>query len=210
MFTSPYNETLSVGGLNFKNTISYSHDTALLADMVIPAATSGVLSVRGGDDSGTIVFTDDSHNLIAGDRFDLYFTNADGSAGVQIGCIVSAVTGTGDTDVAFSGGVSTGVADILPVVDSVVKSCEATYEVYELDAYTVQAFGVGSIRHAVVSIVTGNPTDEPYPIVVNNSAYIWHTLNGLAFPFAGLVILGFYVSQGHTADSDVRVGAAIA
>jgi len=177
-------KTFSIGGKTFTEQKQVAPDAAIIRERSVPAAQTGVLSVRTSDTVGTITMDSGSHTVSTGDRIDLYW-----SGGSRRGVTVGTVAGT-------SVPISAGAGDILPAATTAVTVAIASSVPVDVNGTNAQAivFSTGGAKGTLVLTDSGDV--EKYARVIEaNGADIWYLNNGDVNPITGQTIAKAYLTH---------------
>lgn len=166
----------------------------------LPQAYSGTVSTRTDNDTGVITLDlttpTDGHDIITGDRVDLYWTDAAGDKKHRYGMLV----GTVDSDTDLTIPVDGGAGDNLPALlfDVVIAICYQEDFVLNGDNCVWLSAQHISAGEAIFNLVNSSNVSQKVMIVEPAvDAYIWTDEGGTTNPVAGLTgIAKVFVSHG--------------
>lgn len=169
MFDLTITKNFSIAGKSFSHAQTISTDElANSLEAEIPVALAGVLTVRTDANTGSLTMDSVSHGLIATNKIDLYWDNADGTSGqrrnVTVGVVAGAVVA-----------IDLGAGDDLPIATTVIQAAL-------VQVYTVSIIGddiatlLGTVDFAKGTIVlldTGGTVECLYMEIIAGGSYDW-------------------------------------
>lgn len=186
-------KNLSVGGVTFPENKTIVGDAAIVHDEQVPAGDPGVLSVRGGDTSGTIDIDDSGHTITDADRVDLYW-----DGGCRRGMTVGTVAGA-------SVPVSGGAGDALPALSTPITVARPVELQLVVSGSLVQAILFFTDTHGQF-VLEDAGGEELFKEVNEDATWSWHNDSGEDNPITGDSIVKAFVSHDGTEVGTMRVG----
>ncbi len=168
---------------NRNDDIEYVNSTG--SNPAVDVAKTGTVTVRTTTSIGTLTLQA-GHGLIAGDRFDMFWTDADGAHQSRLNVLAGVVVGT-------SVPVTSGEGDNLPNVATAITVMKPlSYSFGEIDGDRISAIlaagpdaqsALGTNQGVIRCMSTnGHELFRFEPNDVNGQAYIWHSASGADNP----------------------------
>lgn len=161
-------------------------------DPTLPAAKSGTLSTRGGNDTGTLTLAT-GHGILTGDRIDVYW-----EGGLQRGVTVGTVAGNA---VPFSG----GSGDNLPAQDTPILAGIRVMRSVSFNGAYCAAFGITATGRANVELIDADDVIIQAKEIGPSAPYLWWVALGVN-PIASGIIKELHASTGELTDKQLRAG----
>lgn len=185
-FNASRNFTQNVDGLAFGNADSLTAAASLGANESLPAAPTGVLTIRTSGTAGTLTMDSAGHGITTGARLDIYW-----AGGSCRGALVGTVAGT---SVPFTAAVGTA----LPASSTAITAAVPTAVV--LVAVGNNCVVIAAAGDAAFTVVFADGSNVEQLAVVKTAAggYCWFTGDGTN-PLAGLTTAKVFLSHGSAA-----------
>lgn len=192
MANASLTENISIAGVSFNRSKTFTADLAQGMNESVPAAQAGDLTTRTSDTAGTLTMDSASHGITNGARLDIYW-----SGGSCRGATVGTVAGTA---VPFTG--ATG--DVLPAQDEPITAMvpvEVEFNFTGNNAVIAAAQPNGNLGQCTFVWATSGDAEVAAQILdaTNTESWNWNNASGATNPFAGSTIAKIFIS--HSVDT---------
>jgi hypothetical protein len=207
LVTATFNRSIQIGGSNSTFNLSITGEGGVSANPTVAAAKPGVLTVRTSATVGSLTM-ETGHGIITGQRFDMYWTKADGTIGHCYGCIAGTVAGLVVPIASTVGG------DAFPVAGYAVRIGIINEAKFVADGDEVLAIiamlGVGTSGGYAV-FQQADDTHIHAAFIDPTHPYNWATGDGTS-ALAGVVVDHVLLSHDNVSNSvlTMRVDAVVA
>lgn len=92
LVTGTFNRAVQIGGSTSVFNLTINGESGASANPTVAAAKPGVLTVRTSGTVGSLTM-ETGHGIVTGQRFDMFWTNTNGTIGHCYGCIAGTVSG---------------------------------------------------------------------------------------------------------------------
>ena len=186
----------SVGGVDVKSTLSRSGNGGSNAVVPLPAAKTGSLSTRGGNNAGTV--TSAGHGLTNAQVIDVFW-----AGGCQYGCTVGNVT-TNTFDI--SSGVDTGSGSNLPAQGTAVTfAVQVQINIADFSAASLEMFVVACDQLCHVQAQKSGAVESAAKLMPDSEPWLWYSNSG-ANPMGTDTVVAFVAANGSTMATTLRIG----
>lgn len=184
------------GLFSTSSTETITGETAILVNPTCVKAWVGTLSTRTSGTVGVATVAT-GHSIVTGTRFDLYWTNADGSLGKCYGCIAGTVASpTGDTSIPIA---STAGGDALPILTTVIYLAKCNDAPLAITGNNLQALALSVLSRGYFVFSDGSDIIAKY--VTATTPYSWKTTDADTNPLASASPTKVWVSTSNFTDA---------
>jgi len=194
--TMTVTKSIGLSGKTFAEQKSITADVGVVVEKSVPAAKTGVLTVRTDADTGSLTLAA-SHGVLTGDLLHIYWVDA--------GVNKRAVCPSAGTVATLVVPIDNCTGDALPTAATAVTVMVPLTEVFNVVGDDMVGLTMFS-ESALGTIILENDLTRVFDLA--SLAYVWYEDCGDVNPIAGDTISVVYFSHGDVSAKTMRVGAA--